>query len=151
MVEVQVKLLENFDSSLGVPAYQTNGAAGADLKACLPEGSIILAPKERKLIPTGLAVQIPEGFEWQIRPRSGLSLKTGLIIPNSPGTIDCDYRGEVKIILANYSDEPVQIHHGERIAQAVLNKYERAVFLTTEKLSDSERGSGGFGSTGKGD
>ena len=151
MQEIKVRLLESYDINLGVPAYQTDGAAGADLKACLPEGSIVLAPKERRLIPTGFAVQIPHGYEWQIRPRSGLSLKTGLLVPNSPGTIDSDYRGEVKVILANLGNGPVKIHHGDRIAQAVLNKFEQASFKVVNELDWSERGSGGFGSTGEGD
>lgn len=149
MVEVKIKFLPHFDESLGAPAYQSIGAAGADLKACLEDGSICVNPGKRILIPTGISVEIPVGYEWQIRPRSGLSLKTSLMIPNSPGTIDSDYRGEVMVIIANMGDEPYTINHGDRIAQAVLCRFDQAHFISVNNLDSSIRGSGGFGSTGK--
>ena len=148
-MNVKVKFLDHFDRSFGPPAYQSSGAAGVDLKACIIEGKSILNPGERKLIATGLSVEIPTGFEWQIRPRSGLSFKTNLLIPNSPGTIDSDYRGEVKVILGNFGNTPISISHGDRIAQAVLCRYERADFIEVSELDESERGQSGFGSTGK--
>lgn len=148
-MKVKIKFLSHFDESFGPPSYQSIGAAGADLRASLEEGSMTILPGERKLVPTGLSVEIPLGYEWQIRPRSGLSLKTGLLVPNSPGTIDSDYRGEVKVILGNFGEGPIVINHGDRIAQAVLCKFERADFIEVSKLSDSSRGAGGFGSTGK--
>jgi dUTP pyrophosphatase len=148
-VNVKIKFLDHFDRSFDPPAYQSSGAAGVDLKACIIEGKCILNPGERKLIATGLSVEIPTGFEWQIRPRSGLSFKTNLLIPNSPGTIDSDYRGEVKVILGNFGNTPISISHGDRIAQAVLCRYERADFIEVSELDESERGQSGFGSTGK--
>ena len=134
-MKVKIKLLDHYDRSFDPPAYQSSGAAGVDLRACLPEGKMMICPGERILVPTGLAVEIPVGHEWQIRPRSGLSLKTNLLIPNSPGTIDSDYRGEIKIILGNFGQESIIINHGDRIAQAVLCRFERADFTVVEELS----------------
>lgn len=148
-MQVKIKFLQHFDDSFGPPSYQSTGAAGADLRACIPEGKMTIEPGQRVLIPTGLSVEIPRGHEWQIRPRSGLSLKTGLLVPNSPGTIDCDYRGEVKVILGNFGSDSVDVNHGDRIAQAVLCRFERADFVKVFELENSERGEQGFGSTGK--
>lgn len=130
-----------------LPSYRTPAAAGMDLKADL-ESSVILKPGERILIPTGIFMELPVGFEAQIRPRSGLALKHGLTVLNSPGTVDADYRGEVKVLLINLSSEPFELCDGERIAQMVVARHERAEWDVVEELADSERGSGGFGSTG---
>lgn len=131
------------------PEYKSSGAAGFDLFACCETGDrFILAPKAAMVIPTGWAAEIPEGFELQIRPRSGMALKRRFILPNSPGTIDSDYRGEIGVILRNLSEEYQSILHGERIAQAVLAPVYKAAFKIVEELSDTERGSGGYGSTG---
>ncbi len=148
---LKIKRLDHYDDGLALPRYETSQAAGADLRACLGPGeSLVIAPGERKLIPTGLAFEIPEGFEVQIRPRSGLSLKTDLLVVNSPGTIDADYRGEVKIILGNFSSsQDAVITHGDRIAQMVFAPVLQARFEMVDELSSTERGSGGFGSTGK--
>jgi len=147
---LRVKLLDHFDKELGLPAYGSSGASGVDLKACFDNRkNLIINPGERVLIPTGISVEIPDGYEWQIRPRSGLSLRTGIIVPNSPGTIDSDYRGEIKVILGNFSNAALEIKHGERIAQAVLCAFERVKFQVTSDLETSSRGTSGFGSTGK--
>lgn len=138
------------DPSLPLPEYQTAGAAGADLRADLGGGEIALEPGEIKLIPTGLRVEIPEGYEMQIRPRSGLALKHGISLPNSPGTIDSDYRGPLGVILINLGRETFLVKHGERIAQAVIAPVTRATYVMAETLSDSDRAAGGFGSTGRG-
>lgn len=119
-----------------------------DIRACLTE-SIVLRPLERTLVPTGLYIELPAGYEAQIRPRSGLAAKRGLTMLNSPGTIDSDYRGEIKCIVVNLSNEPQTIEPGERIAQMVIARYEQIRWLETETLNDTERGAGGFGSTGK--
>jgi len=146
---VKLKRLDHFDNSLLLPSYETKGAAGADIRACLESGSMTIKPGERALVPTGLAFEIPFGYEVQVRPRSGLSLKTDLLVVNSPGTIDCDYRGEVKIILGNFGQNDIEIKHGERVAQLVFAPVIQASFeVTNEELSNTERGSGGFGSTG---
>ncbi|GJH40313.1 deoxyuridine 5'-triphosphate nucleotidohydrolase [Capnocytophaga sp. HP1101] len=142
-----VKIKNVSDNAL--PSYQTEGAAGVDLRANLPEGSITLQPLERALVPTGLYLEIPEGYEAQVRPRSGLAIKHGITVINSPGTIDCDYRGEVKVPIVNLSNEPFTITHTDRIAQMVFAKYEKATFEAVAELSQTERGTGGFGSTGK--
>lgn len=148
-VSVKVKKLDHFDESFSLPSYESIGAAGADIRASLSNrAEVTLLPGQRLLIPTGLSFEIPVGFEIQVRPRSGLSLKTGLMVVNSPGTIDSDYRGEVKIILGNISDKVESISHGDRIAQLVLAPVVQAKFELVEDLSDSVRGSGGFGSTG---
>lgn len=141
------------DHSLPLPSYATAGAAGADLRANLPPGirseGIMLEPMERAVVPTGLRVEIPAGFEAQIRPRSGLALKYGISLPNTPGTIDSDYRGPLGVLLINYGHEPFQIAHGDRIAQMVVAPVVQARFETAEGLSATERGEGGFGSTGQ--
>ena len=129
------------------PQYQTKKAAGADIIALL-SGPLTVLPRERALVPTGLRIAIPDGYEAQIRPRSGLALKKGLTILNSPGPIDSDYRGEIKIIVINLADNPVIIQNGERIAQMVFTPVVQADFTVEENLDPSERGSGGFGSTG---
>lgn len=131
-----------------LPAYATEQSAGVDLHANLDE-SITLKPLERKLIPTGLYMALPSGTEAQIRPRSGLAYKEGITVLNSPGTIDADYRGEIRVLLVNLSDKNAVIHDGERIAQMVIAKYESVNFTEVEDLSDTVRGAGGFGSTGK--
>jgi len=134
---------------LDLPSYATEHAAGMDLLAAVTN-DITLNPGERKLIPTGLTIALPEGFEAQIRPRSGLALKNGLSVLNSPGTVDADYRGEVQVILANLGSEPFTITRGMRIAQMVIAAYARATWQPVDKLPESERGTGGFGSTGVG-
>ena len=144
-IKIKVKLLEHFKGSL--PEYKTEGASGFDIKACLSE-DFNLGPGERGLIPTGLSFEIPAGFELQCRPRSGLALKQGLTVLNAPGTIDSDYRGEIKVIILNTSKENIRIKDQDRIAQLVLSPVFRAEFIKQEKLSESERGGGGFGSTG---
>lgn len=131
-----------------LPAYETSGSAGMDLRANLTT-TITLKPMERILVPTGLFIELPEGYEAQIRPRSGLAIKSGIILPNSPGTIDSDYRGEIKIIMANISNENFVIKHGDRIAQLVISKYETIEWKLSEELSETLRGTGGFGHTGK--
>ncbi|MFT6070286.1 MAG: dUTP pyrophosphatase [Bacteriovoracaceae bacterium] len=149
-VSVKVKLLENYDRELQLPGYETTGAAGADVRASIgPSESITIKPGERTLIPTGLAMEIPFGYEIQVRPRSGLSFKTGLMVCNSPGTIDCDYRGEVKIILGNLGSKDEVINHGERVAQLVLAPVVQASYEIVDSLGNTDRGAGGFGSTGK--
>ncbi len=130
-----------------LPSYETSGAAGADIRAHL-EAPVSLAPFERKLIPTGLYIELPEGFEAQIRPRSGLAIKKGITLLNTPGTIDSDYRGEIKVILINLSNEAQHIHPGDRIAQMVISTYQRANWDLVEALEVSSRGAGGFGHTG---
>ena len=133
---------------LDLPAYATPHAAGMDLCAAVQQ-DMVIHPGERKLVPTGLSIALPEGLEAQIRPRSGLALKNGLSVLNSPGTIDADYRGEIQIILANLGNEPFTITRGMRIAQMVIAPYVKASWQQTQTLPDSQRGSGGFGSTGK--
>ena len=130
-----------------LPSYQTNASAGMDLRANL-EKSIILNPLQRALIPTGLYLELPVGYEAQIRPRSGLAYKHGISIVNSPGTIDADYRGELKVLLVNLSDQSFTIEDGERIAQMVIAKHETIEWQEATMLSETERGSGGYGSTG---
>jgi dUTP pyrophosphatase len=130
-----------------LPAYQTEGSAGMDLRAELSE-SITIGPLERALVPTGLFIELPEGTEAQIRPRSGLAFKHGLTVLNSPGTIDSDYRGEIKVILVNLSNEPFIITDGERVCQMVIAKHEYISWQQVDELEDTSRSSGGFGSTG---
>ena len=130
-----------------LPSYQTIHSAGMDLRANL-EVPVILKPLQRALIPTGLFIELPEGHEAQIRPRSGLAFKHGIGIVNSPGTIDADYRGEIKVLLVNLSDQEFAVEDGERIAQMVVARYERVAWTETETLSDTVRGAGGYGSTG---
>lgn len=131
-----------------LPEYKTKWSAGMDLCADLDE-PVSLNPSERKLIPTGLYIELPEGYEAQIRPRSGLALNEGIGVLNSPGTIDADYRGELKIILVNLSGKVVTIQDGERICQMVINKVEQAEWIEVKELNETERGDGGFGHTGK--
>lgn len=130
-----------------LPAYATAQSAGMDLRANLAE-PIVLHPLERRLIPTGLHIALPEGYEAQVRPRSGLALKHGLTVLNSPGTIDADYRGEIGVVLVNLSQDDFVVNDGERIAQLVIARYEQATLLTVETLDETERGEGGYGHTG---
>lgn len=136
-------------ADLPMPAYETEHAAGMDLRAAL-ETSVTLQPGERSLIPTGLKIALPSGFEAQIRPRSGLAIRNGLTLLNSPGTIDADYRGEVKVIVVNHGDESYTIQHGDRIAQMIVAPVVHATLRQVDKLTASDRGEGGFGSTGVG-
>jgi len=135
-------------SNNALPSYETAASAGLDIRAFIEE-KLTLSPGERKLIKTGLFLEIPEGYEAQVRPRSGLALKNGITVLNSPGTIDADYRGEIGVILINHSSENFQINSGDRIAQLIFAKVEQAVWFETESLNETERGLGGFGSTGK--
>lgn len=143
---MNVKIIKK--STHALPNYETAQSAGMDLRANL-ESPVELKPLERKLIPTGLFIELPEGYEAQIRARSGLAAKFGITLLNSPGTIDADYRGEIKVILVNLSNEPFIINDGERIAQMIVSKHERVEWQLEEELAESERGTGGFGSTGK--
>ena len=143
---VQVQVINR--SKHALPAYETEQSAGMDVRANIDE-AISLGPLERAIIPTGLFIALPAGFEAQVRPRSGLAAKQGVTVLNSPGTIDADYRGEIKVILVNLSNETMQIQDGDRIAQLVIARYEQAVWAETELLNDTARGAGGFGSTGK--
>ncbi len=131
-----------------LPEYSTSSSAGMDLRANV-ENELVIKPLERILVPTGLFIELPVGFEAQIRPRSGLAIKHGITVLNSPGTIDSDYRGEIQVILINLSEEEFTIHDGERICQMVISKHEQISWETVEVLNDSERGEGGFGHTGK--
>ena len=143
---MKVKIVNK--SRFALPEYQTPLSAGLDIRANLDE-PVTLQPLERAMIPTGLFVELPEGCEMQIRPRSGLAAKHGVAVLNSPGTIDADYRGEIKVILVNLSNEPFTIEAGERIAQMIVARYEQIEWEAAEELSSTERGAGGFGSTGK--
>ncbi len=134
-------------SGYPLPGYETSGSAGMDLRANIGE-ELTLLPLERQLVPTGLFIELPQGYEAQIRPRSGLAIKKGLSLVNSPGTIDSDYRGEIKVIMINLSGEKQTIAPGERIAQMVIARYEQVAWEEVKNLSESERGTGGFGSTG---
>jgi len=145
MKTLQVRL--TCDSGGSLPEYRSAGAAGADLRARL-DAPLILAPGERMALPTGLRLEIPEGYEGQVRPRSGLALEKGLTCLNSPGTIDSDYRGEIKVILVNLGRAPVTLSPGDRIAQLLICPVARADFVAVEDLSETGRGAGGFGSTG---
>lgn len=140
-----VKIINNSPHEL--PCYETLSAAGMDLRAFVPQ-PVTLAPLERKVIPTGLHIALPKGTEAQIRPRSGLAAKHGITVLNAPGTIDADYRGDIGVILVNLSNTPFVVENGDRIAQMVLAKYKRITWELKETLSQSERGNGGFGSTG---
>ena len=136
-------------SNNAMPAYETINSAGMDLRAYLPDGQIVIKPMQRALVPTGLFMEIPVGYEGQVRPRSGLAIKSGITVLNSPGTIDADYRGEVKVILINLSENDFVINSGDRIAQLVIAKCEQMEVVEVETLSETERGAGGFGHTGK--
>ncbi|MET4102099.1 dUTP pyrophosphatase [Roseovarius sp. MBR-78] len=151
MLGIQVAWDEGADRSLGLPAYATAGAAGADLRANFPDrGAAVLVPGARVLVPTGLRIAVPAGYEVQLRPRSGLALKHGITLPNSPGTIDSDYRGPLGVIVMNAGDAPFEITHGARIAQMVVAPVVQARFVPVEVLDETARGAGGFGSTGIG-
>jgi len=146
MTGIQIKIIYNSENEM--PAYATAGSSGMDIRAHLTE-PVILNPLERKLIPTGLFIELPEGYEAQIRPRSGLALKHGITCLNTPGTIDSDYRGEVKVLLINLSGEEQTISNNERIAQMVICSVEKAALIVVGKIDSTERGSGGFGHTGR--
>ncbi len=141
----EVKIVNT--SGLDLPQYSTEHSAGMDVRAAI-DMPVTIMPSERKLIPTGLRVQLPDGYELQMRPRSGLALKRGVTLLNSPGTIDADFRGEIGVIIINHSDEPFIIERGDRIAQMVLARYERICWYATDSLDESERGDGGFGHSG---
>jgi dUTP pyrophosphatase len=154
VITVKVRREDWADPEVPLPSYETHGAAGADLRANLrPEDraeGLVLAPGARALVPTGLIVEVPEGYELQVRPRSGLALRHGIALPNSPGTVDCDYRGPLGVIVMNAGAAPFTVAHGERIAQGVVAPVMRAAFVEAGTLSDTARGTGGFGSTGRG-
>ena len=150
---LRIHRVENSDAEVALPTYETDGAAGMDLRANFPaeirDEGIILAAGSRALVPSGLKFEIPQGFEVQIRPRSGLAFKNGVTLVNAPGTIDSDYRGEVSMIMINHGNKPFRITHGERIAQMVFAKVDRCETIEVTSLTTTERGTGGFGSTGK--
>ena len=153
MVQIKLNWLEKADQTIALPSYETAGAAGADVRANFPQDArdgIVLKPGERALVPTGLRVEIPEGFEMQVRPRSGLALKHGITLPNSPGTIDSDYRGPLGVIVLNAGANPFHVEHGARIAQLVVAPVVQANFKISNGLGTTQRGTGGFGSTGVG-
>jgi dUTP pyrophosphatase len=143
---IKIKFLEH-GKDLGMPHYMTEGSAGVDLRAAINE-MIVLKPMERRLIPTGFVIALPNNFEAQVRPRSGLAYKNGVTVLNSPGTIDSDYRGEIKVLLINLGNEDFIIERGERIAQMIIQKCEKAIFSVVDKLDETGRSSGGYGSTG---
>ncbi|MCM1484561.1 MAG: dUTP diphosphatase [Muribaculaceae bacterium] len=145
MDKVKIKIVNRSGHQL--PAYETFSSAGMDVRACLDE-PITLQPMARALIPTGLRMQLPHGYECQLRPRSGLALRNGITLVNTPGTVDADYRGEIGVILINLSSEPFVINDGERICQMVITTYTRAEWVPSERLDETERGEGGFGHTG---
>ena len=148
-ITLKVKKLSHFDNDLSLPSYGTIGAAGADIRASLESSKLlVISPRSRVLIPTGLSFEIPRGYELQVRPRSGMSLKTNLLLVNSPGTIDSDYRGEVKIIMGNFGTKDEVIFHGDRIAQIILAPVLQANFIFSDSLSSTDREESGFGSTG---
>ena len=154
MPEILILFEDWADQTLPLPSYETPGAAGADLRANMPPDQrargITLAPMARLVVPTGLRVEIPAGYEMQIRPRSGLATKHGITLPNTPGTIDSDYRGPLGVALINLGTEAYTIHHGDRIAQMIVAPVVQVGFRVVDQLSDTERGAGGFGSTGRG-
>jgi dUTP pyrophosphatase len=142
-----INIINKSDNAL--PAYETELSAGMDLRAFLPDSEVPIKPLQRALIPTGLYIELPEGFEAQIRPRSGLAYKHGITVLNSPGTIDADYRGEIKILLVNLSDTEFVVNSGERIAQMIVAKHEQIVWGEVEILTETVRGAGGYGHTGR--
>jgi len=153
VVTVSFAWLEGADRGLGLPSYETAGAAGADLRANFPaseRGGLVIEAGARALVSTGLRLEIPLGYEVQVRPRSGLALKHGITLPNSPGTIDSDYRGPLGVILLNAGDQPFTVNHGDRIAQMVVAPVVQARFELVAELGETARGEGGFGSTGRG-
>jgi dUTP pyrophosphatase len=143
---MQIRIINQSNNPL--PTYETAGSAGMDIRAYLEE-DVTLKPQERKLVPTGLFIELPDGYEAQLRPRSGMAFKHGITLPNTPATIDSDYRGEIKIALINLSQEDFRICNGDRIAQMVIAKYEKAIWSLTDSLTETKRGKGGFGHTGK--
>ena len=146
MIDIRVLRLPHAEG-LPLPVYATGGAAGADVCAAV-DSPIVIGPGERQAVPTGLVLEIPDGFEGQVRPRSGLAIRHGLTVVNAPGTIDSDYRGELKVLLVNLGTDAVSIARGDRIAQLVIAPVTRAAFVKTDDLTASDRGAGGFGSTG---
>ena len=144
-MEIRIVRVGDRGEPLPLPSYATEGSAGMDLRA---DVEVRLEPGERKLVPTGIAIEIPPGFEGQVRPRSGLALKRGVTTLNAPGTIDADFRGEVGVILINHGQEPVSLERGERIAQLVIARFERVALREVDALSETGRGAGGFGHTG---
>ena len=150
MVMIRVTYEDWADRTVPLPGYETAGAAGADVRANLAqEKTVVLNPGERALVTTGLRIEIPAGFEVQLRPRSGLALKHGITLPNAPGTIDSDYRGPLGVIVMNAGQEVFEIAHGDRIAQMIVAPVVQAQFMLADSLGDTARGAGGFGSTGK--
>ena len=143
---MEIRIINKSNNAL--PAYETAGSAGMDVRAFV-DAEVVLKPFERKLVPTGLFIELPLGYEAQLRPRSGLAFKHGISLPNSPATIDSDYRGEIKVALINLSNEDFSIKNGDRIAQMIIAQHERAEWTLVQELNDTERGHGGFGSTGK--
>ena len=143
---MQLNIVKTSNNPL--PAYETANAAGMDLRAYLPDGPVTLEPMQRALVPTGLYMEIPKGYEGQVRPRSGLAIKSGITVLNSPGTVDADYRGQVCVILINLSDKAFVVNSGDRIAQMVFARCEQAEPVKVSTLSETERGTGGFGHTG---
>ena len=143
---MEIRIINKSNNAL--PAYETAGSAGMDIRAFV-EAEVILKPLERKLVPTGLFIELPLGYEAQLRPRSGLAFKHGISLPNSPATIDSDYRGEIKVALINLSNEDFSIKNGDRIAQMIIAQHSRAEWISVQELNNTDRGHGGFGSTGK--
>lgn len=146
METIKVKIINKSHHPL--PAYATPCSAGMDVRAFLPDGAVTLGPLERALIPTGLYMQLPHGYECQIRPRSGLAIKHGISLVNTPGTVDSDYRGEIGVIVVNLSNEPFTIADGERVCQMVITRYTRVDWESTDRIDQTERGDGAFGHTG---
>lgn len=144
---MKIKIINRSHHSL--PAYETVASAGMDLRAFLPDTEITLLPLQRTIVPTGLFIELPIGYEAQVRPRSGLAFKNGITVLNAPGTIDADYRGEIKVILINLSEQSFVIKDGDRIAQMIIAQHEKAEWIQVEELDSTERGAGGFGHTGK--
>ncbi len=145
--DIPVRRVDASSSDLPLPSYATEGSAGLDLRAAVEE-PVVLNPGERYAVPTGIAIALPPGFEGQIRPRSGLAFRHGIATLNAPGTIDCDYRGEIRVLLVNHGNQPWQIERGDRIAQMVIARYERVSWVEVDDLEETVRGVGGFGSTG---
>ena len=144
----KIKKLENFDNSHSLPFYATEGSAGMDICAMVEE-EIVIKAGEMDIVPTGLSIELPNGYEAQVRPRSGLAIKHGVTVLNSPGTIDSDYRGEIKVILINLGKTDFTVRKGDRIAQMVINKFEKVEWQLSDELEETKRGEGGFGHTGK--
>ena len=147
MVEIKITWAADADRALGLPAYETPGSAGMDLRAAIDE-PIRLTPMERALVPNGIKIALPQGYEAQVRPRSGLAVKHGVTVLNTPGTVDSDYRGELKTTIINLGSEPFVINRGDRIAQMIIAPVTQTEMVEVERLDETERGSGGFGSTG---